>query len=90
MAKGYTQEYEIDFEEMFALVAWITFVPSLLAIATIRNEKSFRCMSQVSSFSANSSNNNFFWKINLIYLDTTIWNWFFVTKLHSYTFINSM
>ena len=36
MAKGYNQEYDIDYEEMFALVARITSVRSLLAIAVAK------------------------------------------------------
>ena len=35
VAKRYAQEYGIDYEETFALVARITFVPSLLAIAAV-------------------------------------------------------
>ena len=34
VAKGFTQKYEIDFEETFTLVARISFVRALLAIAT--------------------------------------------------------
>ena len=33
VVKGFTQEYEIDFEETFALVAWISSVPVLLVVA---------------------------------------------------------
>ena len=32
VAKGFTQEYEINYEETFASVAWISFVHALLAI----------------------------------------------------------
>ena len=32
VAKGFTREYEIDYEETFALVARISFVHALLAI----------------------------------------------------------
>ena len=32
IAKGFTQEYEIDYEETFALVTRISFVRALLAI----------------------------------------------------------
>ena len=34
VAKSFTQEYEIDYEETFALVAHISYVRALLAIAT--------------------------------------------------------
>ena len=34
VAKGFTQKYEIDFEETFAPVARISYVRALLAIAT--------------------------------------------------------
>ena len=33
VAKSFTQKYEIDYEEIFALVARISFVRALLAIA---------------------------------------------------------
>ena len=42
VAKGYTQEYGIDYEETFAPVARITFVRSLLAIAAVRKWKLFQ------------------------------------------------
>ena len=34
VVKGFTQEYEIDYEETFALVSHISFVHALLAVAT--------------------------------------------------------
>ena len=33
VVKGFTQEYEIDYEETFALVARISFVRALFAVA---------------------------------------------------------
>uniref|UniRef100_A0A2N9HTF5 Reverse transcriptase Ty1/copia-type domain-containing protein n=1 Tax=Fagus sylvatica TaxID=28930 RepID=A0A2N9HTF5_FAGSY len=36
VAKGFTQEYDIDYEETFALIACLTFVRSLLAVAAVR------------------------------------------------------
>ena len=35
IAKEYAQEYGIDYEETFALIAHITSIPSLLAIAAV-------------------------------------------------------
>jgi hypothetical protein len=36
VARGFTQEYDIDYEETFALIACLTFVRSLLAVAAVR------------------------------------------------------
>ena len=44
VAKGFTQEYEIDYEETFALVARISSVRALLAIAAARKWDLFRWM----------------------------------------------
>jgi hypothetical protein len=37
VARGFTQEYGIDYEETFALVARLAFVRSLLAVAAVRH-----------------------------------------------------
>ena len=37
VAQGYKQEYEIDYEETFALVAKMTIVRTLLCVAATRN-----------------------------------------------------
>ncbi|KAL0315065.1 UNVERIFIED_CONTAM: Retrovirus-related Pol polyprotein from transposon RE1 [Sesamum calycinum] len=42
VAKGFTQEYGIDYDETFALVARLTSIQSLLAIATARKWKLFQ------------------------------------------------
>ncbi|GKV16980.1 hypothetical protein SLEP1_g27540 [Rubroshorea leprosula] len=42
VAKGFTQEYGIDYEETFALVACLTSVRSLLAVAAMRRWKLFQ------------------------------------------------
>ncbi|PNY14773.1 glutamate receptor-like protein [Trifolium pratense] len=42
VAKGYTQEYGIDYEETFAPVAQISYVRILLAIAAVRKWKLFQ------------------------------------------------
>ena len=36
VARGFTQEYDIDYEETFALIARLTFVRSLLAVVADR------------------------------------------------------
>ncbi|GKV42583.1 hypothetical protein SLEP1_g49966 [Rubroshorea leprosula] len=42
IAKGFTQEYGIDYDETFAPIARLTFVRSLLAITAIRRWKLFQ------------------------------------------------
>lgn len=42
VAKGFSQEYGIDYKETFALVAHLTFVRSLLAIATMSHWQLFQ------------------------------------------------
>lgn len=42
MAKGFNQEYGINYEETFALVAWLTFVSCLLAITTVKKWELFQ------------------------------------------------
>ena len=37
VARGFTQEYDINYEETFALLARITFVQSLLVVAAVRH-----------------------------------------------------
>ena len=36
VAKSFTQEYDIDYEDTFATVAYLTLVRSLIAIAAIK------------------------------------------------------
>ena len=36
VARGFTQEYEIDYEETFALVARLTYVRTLIFVAAVR------------------------------------------------------
>lgn len=42
MAKGFTQEYGIDYEETFAPVAKMTYVRALIAVASFRNWKIYQ------------------------------------------------
>ena len=42
MAKGFTQEYSVDFDEIFAPIAHLTSVHSLIAIATFRRWSLFQ------------------------------------------------
>ncbi|GKU90565.1 hypothetical protein SLEP1_g4547 [Rubroshorea leprosula] len=42
VAKGFTQEYGIDYEETFALVARLTSVRSLIAIVVAKRGKLFQ------------------------------------------------
>ena len=41
LAKGFTQEYGIDFEETFAPIARLTSVRNLIAIAAVKQWKMF-------------------------------------------------
>ena len=42
VAKGFTQEYEIDYVETFALIARISSVRALLAITTLHEPHTYR------------------------------------------------
>jgi hypothetical protein len=42
VAKCFTQEYGIDYEETFALVACLTYVQSLLVVATVHHWPMFQ------------------------------------------------
>ena len=52
VAKGFTQEYEIDYEETFALVARISFVRELLTVASASKWDFFRWMLKMHSLMA--------------------------------------
>ena len=49
IAKGFTQEYGIDYEETFALVARISFVHELLTVASASKWDFFRWMLKMHS-----------------------------------------
>lgn len=42
VAKKYTQEYGVDYEETFALIARLTSICSILVVATVKRWKLFQ------------------------------------------------
>ena len=49
VTKGFTQEYRIDYEEIFAPIARISYVRAFLAVAAAINGTFFRWISKIHS-----------------------------------------
>ena len=54
VARGFSQEYEIDFEETFAPVARLSFARTLIVFLRLANGHSFKWMSKILFLMVNS------------------------------------